>query len=487
MAGRSNFAQGGAGGAGGAIVRLIAVGLVVCVVQASAVGQERDRGAPETEPVVRIQNLGGRMIIKKVVPARNAAGANIPQFLDRGEVGREFAAHKERLAADDTVVRAERALARLEARVRILAADIVRTTDADAEQVTQLKMVLTNAALREHMGAQASESEFAHGWVEAAWAGVIDSDAWRLGLESTLTDEQREALTAAEDARAKRLFDARTHMAVVCLSAELRLRRPQVEKLEPLIAAWMSVRVPKRAQLLAGDAVAEMMTVPDIRDALSFEQMMRLMRMRSAKRAIILEDGAPGDDLGLGTGRYPDDDYALEICALAQYHGWDWEELDVVRGAGEMLARGLRRSKPRSWRNGARNLTRTTLDLEDEPLWQAVLERKRRARGVADSAPSPVYTSGQASYIDARAAFLVALLDVRFLLSTAQREVLLGTLEAHAKYEYRRNWSGKLALDAGATWRSLRLDEERGVRPRKALAKILKGALDADQLVEFGL
>jgi len=484
MAGRSGSAR---GGAGGAIGRSIAVGLVVCVVQASAVGQERDRGAPETEPVVRIQNLGGRMIIRKVAPERNAAEADGEGFVDRGEFGREIAARRERLAADDTVVRADRARARLEARTAYLMADLARTTHADEAQVATLRAVLSGAVLRMHMQAQAGESGFDGDWVERSWDQVLESDAWRLGLESTLTNEQRDALTAAEDARAKRLFDARTHMAVVCLASELRLRRPQVEKLEPLIAAWMSVRAPKRAQILAGDAVAEMMTVPDIREELSFEQMMRLMRMRSAKRAIILEDGAPGDDLGLGTGRYPDDDYALEICALAQYHGWDCDELDVVRGTGEMLARGLRRSKPRGWRNGARNLTRATLDLEDEKLWQAVLERERRARGVTEAAPLAVYTNGQASYIDARAAFLVALFDGRFLLSTAQREVLLGKIEAHAKYEYRRSWTGKIALDAGTSWRSLRLDEERGVRPRKPLTKILTTTLDADQLVELGL
>jgi len=487
MAGWSDFARGGAAG------RLIALGLAVCAAQATAVGQERDRGAPETEPVVRIQNFGGRVIIKKAVPARDAAEAAGLRFVDRAVLAREFAARKARLAADDTVVRAERARERMEARTAFLMADIARTTHADEEQVAALRVVLGGAAVRMYKQAQAGGAGFAGDWVERSWDQILDSEEWQLGLENTLTDEQRDTLIAAEDARAQRLFHARTEIAVVSLASELRLRRPQVEKLKPLIAAWVSVRAPKRAQLLAGDAVAEMIAVPHIREELSLEQMMRLMRMRSAKRAIILEDGAPGDDLGLGTGRYPEDDYALEICALAQYHGWDWEELDAMRGVGEMLARGLRRSKPRAWRNGARNLTRATLDVGGEPLWQAVLERERRARGTAEPAPSPVHADEQfhanekAAYIDARAAFLVALLDERFLLSTAQREVLLGQLEGHAKYEYRRNWSGKVALDAVTNWTSLRLDEGRGARPRLALTNTLKGALDADQLIELGL
>lgn len=470
MSGRGAIARGGSV-RGERARRLLALVLALCVSPGAVTAQ----GDDALEPVIHrggqarfVGEEANKWRLELVLTERRERGILPP-------------------APDDTVVRAELARMRLEARAGLLVTDMARTTDASAEQVTALKGVLTRATLREHLGGKASESEFAHDWVDDAWSRVIDSDAWRLCQESTLTDIQRDALVVAEDVRAQRFLEARIRVAVVSLASELRLRRPQLEQLEPLVADWVRERVPKRADLLAGDVVAELLAVSTIREELSLVQLSRLKRMRSAKRAIILEDGAPGDDLGLGRGRYPEDDYALEICALALYHGWSWEELEDLRGVGGMLARRVRRAKPRAWRSGARNLTLGTIEFEDEPLWQAVLERERGARGVAEPAPPPACTDVQAMYVDARVEFLVALFDDRILLSESQREVLLERLEDPAAYEYRRSRSGQVALDRQPNWGLLRLDAFTGSKPRRTLAKALAGALDPDQLIELGL
>lgn len=391
--------------------------------------------------------------------------------------------------ADDGLV--DRARRRLEARASMLLDDIERATGASAARIDPLARVLERQIVDAHEAAKRGRRGFDLAWLDKTWSGILSSQEWRDVLKGELSDDMRAAFDEHEAAREDRLLAARSRMALVVLASELRLRAPQVAELEGPVAAWMEARIATRGQIDAGDVVGEMIQASSIDERLMPEQSARLRRMRNAKRPSIPATESPGDDLALGRGRYPEDDFVLEAIAITQAKGWLWNESDLLEDAAVMLGREYRRSARSSWKHGVRNLVAPIVDFERQPLWNAVVARESAERGLAHEPTVPLFTDSRSEHVQARAELVLALLDERLLLSAEQRASLRGPLQIVVGHEFDRGSRTFGAIDGRPVWRALRIEgrlkEQRGAAPRRELVTALQESLDASQRAEVGL
>lgn len=160
------------------------------------------------------------------------------------------------------------------------------------------------------------------GWARRLTESLVAGEIWRAKVFSTWTEEQRDEWRAAENGRRERTVEAAIQLATVLLATETRLRAPEVAKVRRAIESWIEERAPTGAEVAAGDLVEELVTGGKVRDLLLPVQSVTLLRMRGAKKPVAPPADAPGDDLALGRGRYPEDDYTLEAAALCLFHGY---------------------------------------------------------------------------------------------------------------------------------------------------------------------
>ncbi|MEC7231330.1 MAG: hypothetical protein VXW31_00160, partial [Planctomycetota bacterium] len=241
----------------------------------------------------------------------------------------------------------------------------------------------------------------------------------------------------------------------------------------------------------AGDLVEELLTRGKVRDLFLPVQSVTLLRMREAKKPVAPSADAPGDDLALGRGRYPEDDYTLEAAALCLFHGWEWSEVpELARGAA-MLGREARRSGSRPMRFGDSSLFKTLTRPDDSDLWRALVARRRAKNGASAPAPAPLYTDDPSALIDARVDLILAHLDERLRLDTAQMAPLRAALRAFVQREHAARARAFGALDPPAVWRELRFvegkDPRRGSSSRRRMCAAMDEALTETQRVELGL
>lgn len=382
---------------------------------------------------------------------------------------------------------------RLAARSDLFVADVGRATGADAADLETLEQALATEIDRTLTGFEETFGQTSMPvQMELIWRTATQrSEGWSKSLDEVLDDEERAAWETRCEERERRLFAARRDAATFALAAELRLREAQLDELRPRVAAWLRRRAGPPRSLHPGDVVAEMLDVRDIVDGLDPEQVERLRRMRSNERVAVPGRGEKGDDLVLGRGRYPEDDYVLDALALQQFHGWNRGEVDVLRRAAVMLGREARRgSTSDSWRRGRRTLIKPTVEPSEDPMWQAVVERVADEQGATAPVPPPACSGDGAGLLRARAELVLALLDERLYLDEERREALRPVVVEIARKAYRRGGLGFGEIDAGQVWRTLRLDERSVGRRDSATASPVAPLLEAlapSELAELGI
>lgn len=391
---------------------------------------------------------------------------------------------------DEVKARNEEARADIDARLGMAVDDVRAALGDEAAAAVETRLhALRDALIAERLDKFADLEE---AWVNTTIANLTAGEDWAKVLDEVLDDEQRGAFeAAASGARDERLFDASLELATTLLASELRLREPQVVALRKRISKWLEEREPTRSEQLAGDLVDEILARGKVKELLMPAQSVVLTRMRTAKKPVAPGDGMPGDDISLGRGRYPEDDFTLEAAALCQFHGWDWEKVpELVRGAG-MLGREARRSGNRPARFGDSALFKTLTDPNESEIWRALVKRRRALESTETADPGPQLTGKAEALIDARAALIVAHLDQRLRLSAEQRPQAFDAFKEFARREYSARVRAFGALDAELIWRQLRFidgkDPRRGSTSRKKLCKALDGFLSEHQRHDLGL
>ncbi|MEC8511628.1 MAG: hypothetical protein VX015_05730 [Planctomycetota bacterium] len=419
-----------------------------------------------------------------------ALAADAPAF-DALATALEVAASRAPAQADDPALekRNNRAIARIDSALELLLDDVHRAFGAEVGGAARAALVGERKAHLERRLADFDDidEEWAQGLVENLVAGEI----WRAKVFSTWTEEQRAGWRAQENGRRERTVEASIHLATVLLATETRLRAPEVAKLRRAIEGWIEEREPTLSEVSAGDLVEELLTRGKVRDLFLPVQSVTLLRMREAKKPVAPSADAPGDDLALGRGRYPEDDYTLEAAALCLFHGWEWSEVpELARGAA-MLGREARRSGSRPMRFGDSSLFKTLTRPDDSDLWRALVARRRAKNGASAPAPAPLYTDDPSALIDARVDLILAHLDERLRLDTAQMAPLRAALRAFVQREHAARARAFGALDPPAVWRELRFvegkDPRRGSSSRRRMCAAMDEALTETQRVELGL
>lgn len=393
--------------------------------------------------------------------------------------------------ADDSAQakRNARVIARIDNALTLLLDDVQRSLGADVGSAARAALVGERDAHLQRRLADFDdvEEEWAQGLIESLVAGEI----WRTKVLPSWTEEQRDEWRGLEDGRRERTAEASIQLATVLLATETRLRAPEVARVRRAIEGWVEEREPTRSEISAGDLVEELLTRGKVRDLLLPVQSVTLLRMRAAKKPVAPPADAPGDDLALGRGRYPEDDYTLEAAALCLFHGWKWEDVpELARGAA-MLGREARRSGSRPMRFGDSSLFKTLTRPDDSALWRDLVARRRAKEGVTAPAPEPLYTDSPAALIDARVDLILAHLDQRLRLDTAQMAPLRAAFRAFVQREHAARARAFGALDPPAVWRELRFvegkDPRRGSSSRRRMCAALDEALTEAQRVELGL
>lgn len=379
----------------------------------------------------------------------------------------------------------------LRARARFILADI-RTVAASTKAVDDLSAVLDGLCNAQVVDATEKRKQIDRYWAKAAILRVESKAAWKDALTEHLSEADRKALADLKAARQLAIDGAQAHLTIAIIAVELRLREPQVEELEPKVEEWLSKRKPSRSQMLAGDVMDEILGVPRISEWMLSGQRLTVARMRSAKKAEVPEPGLPGDDMILGRGRYPEDDFTFETLALAMFHDWDSDGLRTLWTAGAMLSRELRRGGHRPARFGDVALFKSLTDPRSIPMWNAVV-KDHLANTPAEEKPDPgpLYGSQSNVLVDARTDLVLAYLSQRAMLRQDQREPVREAVGKFVAREYTARTRAFGALDAETIWRELRLvegkDPRRGSTSRKRLCAAFDEILDDHQRVELGL
>ncbi len=381
---------------------------------------------------------------------------------------------------------------RFEARRSILLASMREAAGLADETVAALDESLGAALLSRLQSAKQSGREVDSAWAARAFAAEVEGQAWRTLLNDRLSAGEQEAIQQAASAADAALLAAQARLATVMTAAELRLRAPQVLKLRAGIDRWLlEDRTPTRSQELAGDVVAEVILVSDIRKWLLASHVSIPSRMRSAKQSDTPATDAPGDDLALGRGRYPEDDFVLEADSLALFHGWPDDQIELLKSAGLRLGRAARRSSGRAGRFGDVALFKARVDPSSSELWTSLVERTARELGSAGPDPGPEFTGATDVIVSARVDLLLALLELRVSLSEAQADGVRGALTDYVAREYVSRTRVFGALDPDAIWTELRFiegkDPRRGSNSRKRLCEAMSEVLNASQAFELGI
>ena len=329
------------------------------------------------------------------------------------------------------------------------------------------------------------EEEWAQGLIESLVAGEI----WRTKVLSTWTEAQRDEWRVLEGGRRERTVEASIQLATVLLATETRLRAPEVARVRRAIEGWIEEREPTRSEISAGDLVEELLTRGKVRDLFLPVQSVTLLRMRAAKSPSRRPRTRPGTTSPSGEGairrtttpsRPP-----RSACSTAGSGG-----CARARARGAMLGREARRS-------GSAHALRRFEPLQDaDPArrLRAVARPRRpaaREEGVTAPAPEPLYTDNPAALIDARVDLILAHLDQRLRLDTAQMAPLRAAFRAFVQREHAARARAFGALDPPAVWRELRFvegkDPRRGSSSRRRMCAALDEALTEAQRVELGL
>lgn len=382
-------------------------------------------------------------------------------------------------------------LVRFEAQTAFLMDDLTRvfgTKDAEALRPTVEK--LTEAALRKLSDEGKAPTR---PWAATAVEAIDKGPELKNAIEETLGQDAAAKLTAFRNARIEAVIAGRCNLATTLLSFELRLRAPQVDTLRPLVETWIEERMPTRSQLTASDLVDETLTVTPIsKGFLLAIQTEIIERIRSAKKPRAPGATDPGDDLPLGRGRYPEDDYVLEAAAVAMFRGWEWSEVRTLRSAAWMLGREERRSGVRQARFGDAAHFKSLSDPRANATWSAVVTERCKKAGVDDVAdPGPAFTDQPETLVKARVDLVLALFATRVRLRDDQVAPVRKTLMSFVERELSARTTVFGAIDDDAIWRELRFvegkDPRRGPTSRKALCRSLHELLDVHQRVELGL
>ncbi len=396
-------------------------------------------------------------------------------------------------AASAQVVDGDREAAQklLTARQSFLLADI-RSVTANDQAFADLGAALEGLCNEQLASADDKGKDIDRYWAKAAIQRVEYKDAWKDALAKHLAKGELEALQKRVADRQAEIVSAQVQLTTAMIATELRLREPQVVQLRPKVEIWLTKRKPSRSQKLAGDLMDEILGVPRVSDWLLGDQRAIIARMRTAKKPTVPEQGSPGDDMTLGRGRYPEDDFGLETLALAMYHGWDPGDLLVLQTAGSMLGRELRRGGHRPARFGDVALFKSLTDPQSIPMWNAVVEGFVESTDEEEQPdPGPLYAGQGDVLIDARTDLIMAYLAERVILLDAQRAGVRAAVVKFVAREHTARTRAFGALDADTIWRELRLvegkDPRRGSTSRKRLCSALDEILDVHQQVELGL
>ena len=327
--------------------------------------------------------------------------------------------------------------------------------------------------------------------VEMAWSELLASERWTAAWEAALDERAREELGRRIGLLDRRLEDAALEVLVVTIAAELRLRRPQADALREGVRGWLADPRWQRDRETSADPVLSVLgSDASFREVLSKGQIQHVTRMHRPpfKNAA----GATGESAWpLSTGRYPEDDFGLEALALVEAYGWDEAEASLLLRGARAMGREYRRThwKPRT--TGQKSLVRTIVDLDEQPLWQA-LRRREEARLGVERPAGPAWCSGDREVlVRVRRDVVLAHLDRLLLLDEGQREALAAALLREVGREYDRGVLGFGAVGGARLWRAMQFPTRLGpgklVQPRLELLKDLREILTAPQLRALGI
>jgi len=327
--------------------------------------------------------------------------------------------------------------------------------------------------------------------VEMAWSEVLTSERWTGAWEAQLQEGWREDLGRRIALRDRRLQGAALEVLVVTIAAELRLRRPQADALRDGVRGWLADPRWRRDRESSSDLVLTVLgSDAGFRSVLSKGQIQHATRMHRPPFK-----GAAGSKSEttwpLATGRYPEDDFALEALALAAEYGWDEAQASLLLRGARAMGREYRRTHWKPRMTGQKNLARVIVDLEDQPLWQALRRREEARHGVEQPA-GPAWCSGdREALVRVRRDVVLAHLDRLLLLDEGRREALGEALLREVGREYDRGVLGFGAVGGAPLWRAMqfpkRLGPGRLVQPRLELLRDLRAILSEPQLRALGI
>ncbi len=412
------------------------------------------------------------------------AGAGLPdppppgRTVGMGEVG----------PVDVTPEDFTRGAACLEGRATVHLDGIARIAGPSVEQLERLRAVLGDLVEDVVLEVRRSPKGADPYWVESGWSALLSSQEWTSALGRELKVAQRAALEADLAAREARVVAASVEVLVTALAVELRLREAQAEGLREPIEEWMVDPRWRRARSTSPDLTSALASSGPVSALLVKEQVSRLVRMRLAVKRSAGGRRPPG----LLGGRYPEDEFVLEALALAAFHGWDDEQAALlVRGATAM-GREVRRGDRKRPLTGDRNLLREVVDLDQQPLWKALVRREEARHGVDGAAPAPWRSGDRMALVEARSQLMLAHLDGLLLLDQGPREALGAALQREVGREVDRGALGLGGIGAAPIWRALRLPlrfnaAEAATRPRPEFMADLNDSLSATQLRALGI
>jgi len=412
------------------------------------------------------------------------AGADPSGALDPGPAGEVKRSALEGAAAQDP----QNGQVCLEGRAAAYLDWTARVGGLSEEPLERLRLALYEAVEDAVEDARRSAGSPAPDWVEAAWQAALTSRDRTAAWEAVLKAEQRAALEADWTAREGRVKAASVEVLLTTLAVELRLRQAQAEALrEPLLPLLSDPRW-RRDLATNADPTPVMVAFEPVRALLKRDQLNRLMRMRPASNRGSGGRGA----LPLRSGRYPEDEFVLEALALAAFHGWDDEQAALLIRGATTIGRRVRREQRSSLSTGDRNLLRAVVDLNQQPLWKALVRREEARLGVDGPAPAPWRSDDRRALVDARSRLMLAYLDRALLLEDGPREALDLALQEEVSREIDRGTLGLGAIGVAPIWRALRLSlrfsaGEAATQPRPELLADLRRVLSLTQLRALGI
>lgn len=383
---------------------------------------------------------------------------------------------------------AARARACLKGRAALHVEWLARVARIPEDQQEGLRLALEEAVAETVEEAERAAKTPDPDWLEAAWKTSLSSEVWAVARARVLKAEQGEALAADLATRAARLEAASVEVLMTALAVELRLREPQAEALRGPIAQWMGDPRWQRVRATSTDLNLVVASSDPVKSLLVREQVSRLVRMRRATNRPTGREEA----LTLQSGRYPEDEFVLEALALAAFHGWDEGQAALLLSGATAMGRRVRREKGERRSAGDRNLLRAVVDLEEQPLWQALVRREETRHGAGAPAPPPRISGRREALVRARSRLMLAQLDQVLLLEDGPREALGAALAREVGREVSRGALGLGAIGAAPTWRALRLPlrfdaSEASTQPRPELLVDLYELLSATQLRALGI